>query len=197
MPGPVGVTLDIGCGEGRLSRDLMRLGYNVIAMDASLALARATATGQERPSAVLAADAAALPLKSASIDTAVAFMSPQDIDHFELAIAEAARALRVGGRLVMAFVHPLNSAGKFTPSDGAPRFMISDSYFERRRLADWVERDGFTMTFHSEHRPLQAYTDAVTDAGLLIERIVEVADPDPEDKWHRMPLFLHLLAVKP
>ena len=53
------------------------------------------------------------------------------------------------------------------------------------------------MTFHSEHRPLQAYTDAIADAGLLIERVAEVPDPDPSQKWHRLPLFLHLRAVKP
>ena len=52
------------------------------------------------------------------------------------------------------------------------------------------------MTFHSEHRPLHDYTDALADAGFLIERIREVGDPDPADKWHRVPLFLHLRAVR-
>ena len=42
------------------------------------------------------------------------------------------------------------------------------------------------MTFHCEHRPLQAYSDALANAGFLIERIREVGDPSPDDKWHRI-----------
>jgi hypothetical protein len=41
---------------------------------------------------------------------------------------------------------------------------------------------------------LHDYTDALGDAGLVIERLREVTDPDPDDKWHRIPLFLHLRA---
>jgi len=197
VPAASGVTLDIGCGEGRLSRDLTALGHTVVGLDASFSLASAAAHHPDLATQALVADAAALPMRPSVIDAAVAFMSPQDIDEFETAIAEAARVLRPRGRLVLALVHPLNSAGKFTDVDGRTRFVISDSYFERRRLADDVNRDGLAMTFHSEHRPLQAYTDAIADAGLLIERVVEVREPDPSDKWHRVPLFLHLRAVKP
>jgi hypothetical protein len=52
------------------------------------------------------------------------------------------------------------------------------------------------MTFHSEHRPLEAYSAALSDAGFLIERITEPTDPDPSRPWHRMPMFLHIRAVK-
>jgi hypothetical protein len=52
------------------------------------------------------------------------------------------------------------------------------------------------MTFHSAHRPLNDYTDALAEAGFLIERIREVGSPDPEDEWHRIPLFLHVRAVR-
>ena len=52
------------------------------------------------------------------------------------------------------------------------------------------------MTFHSWHRPLQAYTEALADAGFLIERIREVGDPGPADKWHKIPLFLHIRALR-
>ena len=51
------------------------------------------------------------------------------------------------------------------------------------------------MTFHSEHRPLQAYADALADCGFLIERSREVGERDPADKWSRIPLFLHVRAV--
>ena len=52
------------------------------------------------------------------------------------------------------------------------------------------------MTFHTEHRPLRDYTDALADAGFLIEGLREVGEPDPLDKWHRIPLFLHIRAIR-
>jgi hypothetical protein len=52
------------------------------------------------------------------------------------------------------------------------------------------------QTFHSEHRPLHDYVDALADAGFLVERLREVGEPDPESKWYRIPLFLHILAVR-
>jgi hypothetical protein len=52
------------------------------------------------------------------------------------------------------------------------------------------------MTFHSQHRPLQVCTEALADAGFLTERIREVGDPSPADKWHMIPLFLHIRALR-
>jgi len=63
-------------------------------------------------------------------------------------------------------------------------------------LADTCERDGYTMTFRSRHRPLQAYTDALADAGFLIERIRRGGQPQPGGKRHRIPLFLHVRALR-
>jgi SAM-dependent methyltransferase len=126
-------------------------------------------------------------------------MSLQDVDAMEAALAEAARVLVPGGRLVMAITHQANTAGHFGPpaDDGAmPPFVIERSWFERTALADTCEHDGLVMTFHSEHRPLHDYVDALADAGFVIERLREVGDPDPDDKWHRIPLFLHLRAVR-
>jgi hypothetical protein len=55
------------------------------------------------------------------------------------------------------------------------------------------------MTFTSQHRPLQTYADALSEAGLLIERLAEIPDmtDPPGDRWRRLPLFLHLRALKP
>jgi hypothetical protein len=50
------------------------------------------------------------------------------------------------------------------------------------------------MTFHSAHRPLDAYSRALERSGFLIEAIREVTVDDPEDRWKRIPLFLHLRA---
>jgi hypothetical protein len=58
------------------------------------------------------------------------------------------------------------------------------------------------MTFVSAHRPLSTYIDALTAAGFLIERLSEPPVPEhattrlPRSRWTRVPLFLHLRAVK-
>ena len=161
-------------------------------------MARAAATHPNSKGAVLLGDAAALPLQDGIADCAVAFMSLQDIDRMEAAVREVARVLAAGCRFVLAITHPLNTAGHFSPGpdDRSRPYVIEDSWFERRSLADTCERDGFTMTFHTEHRPLGDYTDALADAGFLIERVREVSEPEPADKWHRIPLFLHIRAIR-
>ena len=70
--------------------------------------------------------------------------------------------------------------------------------------ADWVVRpSGIQLTFHSEHRPIEAYSRALEAAGLLIEAIRETGrrtgspDAPGHRRWQRIPLFLHLRAVKP
>ncbi len=161
-------------------------------------MARAAATHADAGGPVVVGDAACLPTPDGVADCVVAFMSLQDIDAMGRAIAEARRVLTVGGHLVVAITHQANTAGHFAeaPDGEVPPFVIEGSWFERRALADTCERDGLSMTFHSEHRPLNDYADALADAGFLIERIREVGSPDPEDKWHRIPLFLHWRAVR-
>ncbi len=127
VPPPGRLTLDIGCGEGRLTRDLSRLGHRVLAIDASPTMVAAAASVPGAAGWVAAGDAAALPVADAAADCAVAFMSLQDIDHMEQAVAEAARALVPGGRLVIAVTHPANTAGKFAPGpDEAARPFVID-----------------------------------------------------------------------
>ena len=77
-------------------------------------------------------------MADAAVDCAVAFMSLQDIDDMEQAVAEAARVLVPGGRLVIAVIHPANKAGKFAPGpdEAARPFVIDGSWFERRAVAD-------------------------------------------------------------
>jgi SAM-dependent methyltransferase len=198
VPAPGRLTLDIGCGEGRLGRDLAREGHRVVSLDASPTMAMAAAAHPESGGPILLADASSLPLPDGVADCVVAFMCLQDVDAMEAAVAETARVLVPGGHLVMAITHPANTAGRFVPgpAEGPPRFVIEGSWFERTAIAETCERDGFTMTFHSEHRPLHDYTDALAEAGYLIARIREVGDPNPDSPWSRMPLFLHLRAVR-
>jgi SAM-dependent methyltransferase len=203
VPAPSGRTLDVGCGEGRLARDLAALGHDVVGVDASptlLAAAREASPDLE----FHLADAASLPIPDGAFGLVVAFMSLQDVDNLDATIHEAARVLAPGGRLCVAIVHPLNSAGVFADDDvGDSPFLIHGSYLDASPYTEEVERDGYTMHFESVHRPLQAYTEALTVAGLLIEQLREprlpghAAASERSERWRRIPLFLHLRALKP
>ncbi len=41
-----------------------------------------------------------------------------------------------------------------------------------------------------------ASTEALAEAGFVIERLREVTEPDPSDKRYRIPLFLHVCASR-
>jgi SAM-dependent methyltransferase len=142
------------------------------------------------------ADVSSLPLRSGIADVAIAFMSFQDVDDMPAAVAEAARVLHPGGRFLMAIVHPINSGGEFEPgADEMERpFVMKESYFTHRRYVDDVDRDGRTMRFSSEHRPIESYSRALEAAGFVIEALREIGDI--EGKWTRMPLFLDVAAVR-
>jgi SAM-dependent methyltransferase len=194
-------TLDLGCGEGRLSRDLKALGHDVVGVDVSPTMLDAAQLADPDIETYLA-DAAALPFAGAAFDCVVAFMSLQDVDDLRSAILEVGRVLEPGGRFCLAVVHPVNSAGGFEGTAADSAFVINGSYLQESFYEDNLIRDGLEMTFVSAHRPLHAYTDAMNQAGLLIERLNEPAAPEhavtsPQSRrWQRLPLFLHIRAVK-
>jgi SAM-dependent methyltransferase len=194
-------TLDLGCGEGRLSRDLKALGHDVVGVDVSATMLDAAQLADPEIETYLA-DAAALPFAEATFDCVVAFMSLQDVDDLRGAIREVGRVLEPGGRACFAIVHPVNSAGEFEGNAADSPFVISGSYLHESFYEDNLVRDGLEMTFVSAHRPLHAYTDAMNRAGLLIERLNEPAAPEhavtrPQSRrWQRLPLFLHIRAIR-
>jgi SAM-dependent methyltransferase len=203
-PEPGASTLDLACGEGRLTRLLAGHGHRVAGVDAAPTMARLAAAHEQAASPVINGDATALPFGDGVFGLVVAYMCLHDIDAMPEAVAEAARVLRPGGKLCVAIPHPVHSAGEFERRDGEARFVISGSYLDPAPT-DWAaERGGVRLTFHSEHRPLQAYSLALERAGLLIEAIREIRVPDElvdgdpaKRRWQRIPLFLHLRAIKP
>src|SRR5438270_281522 len=76
VPAPGRRTLDLGCGEGRLSRDLKRLGHDVVGIDGSATML-AAANAADPAIETHLANAAALPFDDQAFDLVVAFMSLQ------------------------------------------------------------------------------------------------------------------------
>jgi SAM-dependent methyltransferase len=183
-------TLDLACGEGRLSRVLAERGHALVGVEGSPALAaaaREAAPGIE----VLDGDAAAIPLEDAAVDLVVCSMALLNFDDMGLAVREVARVLEPGGRFCFSTVHPMTSL-----KDG-------DDYFAERTYEETRTRAGITMTFTDRHRPLGAYAAALEGAGLLLQAVREPV-PDAEhvarepyvERWTREPVFLLGRAVK-
>jgi SAM-dependent methyltransferase len=194
VPAPGRLTLDLGCGEGRLTRDLAKRGHRVVGFDTSApAIAAARASSPELE--FVEADAANLPLDDEAADLAIAFMSLQDIDDMAGAVREAGRVLEPGGSFVIAVVHPLNSAHRLDREHPERPLELVDSYFDQRHYSWSLERDGLAITLESIHWTLEDYFDAVLEAGFRITALREIGDPG-HTRWSRYPLFLHLLAAK-
>ena len=181
------LTLDIGCGEGRVGRWLANAGHRVWGIDSSPTLtAHALQAGGYE--VVVCGTATELPWPDGCADLAVAFMSLHDMPDPSAAITEVARALEPGGVLCIAIVHPLNR-----PAEGLRE------YFTERRSCSSVSRGGLTMTLEVIDRPLRSYTQALAAAGLVIEELrepranVEAVARAPElAPAARQPFFLHL-----
>jgi SAM-dependent methyltransferase len=197
VPPPGRLTVDVGCGEGRLSRDLKALGHKMVAVDL-LATMVEHARAADPELDVRRADAADLPLEDGAADLVISFMSLMNTDRLEEAVAEAARVLEPRGCYCIAIVHPFGTAGAFASWEDDAPFVIEGSYFERTQKEVPVERDGFEMTFLDAHRPLEDYFRALESAGLAVEALREVLDTSdpPASRWRRMPCFLNLRARK-
>jgi ubiquinone/menaquinone biosynthesis C-methylase UbiE len=148
LPEPGDLTLDVGCGEGRLARELIGRGHSVVGIESSPALAQAARDG-DPGFEVHEADAIRMPVPDDSADLAVASLSLMNLDDPAAAVAEIARVLTPGSYLCASLLHPLNSWGD-------ARERGAGSYFETARYAEELERDGARMTFHDTHRPLIA-----------------------------------------
>jgi SAM-dependent methyltransferase len=202
LPAPGRATLDVACGEGRLTRHLRSLGHRIAGIDASPTMVT-FAAGHPGAAPAMLADTTRLPFRDRAFDLAIAYMCLHDIDDMPHAVSEIARVLARSGHLCAAIPHPINTAGSFDGRDPGAPFVISASYMHAAPLRMTSERGGVRLTFHSEHRPLESYTRALEASGLLIEAIREVTTPDhltrrdpAASRWQRVPLFLHLRAIK-
>jgi SAM-dependent methyltransferase len=202
VPAPGRRTLELGCGEGRVTRDLTQRGHQVVALDISTTLVTAASAADPFGVYVLG-DAAALPFADGSFDLVVAYNSLMDVDDMPAAVSEASRVLEPGGRLSVCVTHPTADAGKFESKDPEAPFVIPGSYLGRHRIEEPFERDGLQITFIGWRYSLEEYARALEDGGLLIERLREPPAPPALaarpgfERWQRLPNFLHLRAVKP
>jgi SAM-dependent methyltransferase len=171
--------LDIGCGDGQISRLAASLGIpRVVGVDPTwnqITVAAARAAGP----VYLRSGAAALPFGDATFDSVVACLVFEHIRDVDSAIAEVARVLRIGGRFCFFLNHPLLQ----TPGSGWIDDQILDPpeqywrigpYLVEEESIEEVEKDVFIPFIH---RPLSRYLNTLSRHGLFLDLMEEPAPP--------------------
>ena len=193
-----GKALDVGCGEGRIARELTACGFQVTAVDPVSRLVRAAIDVQSARNYAVAS-ATELPFDNAQFDLVVAYNVLMDVEDVPTALKEFRRVIRPTGQLIISIVHPFVDHGRFTSKELNSPFILEGTYFGRQRFEGVEKRDGLRMHFAGWSQPLEAYGMALEEAGLAITSLREPV-PDVDDGWNhiapwtRMPLFLWLKA---
>ena len=152
---------------------------------------------------------AALPgLRAGSFDGVTFLLSLQDMDPLGPVLAAAAWALRPGGRVAILLTHPAfrvpRQSGWGWDEGRRLQYRRVDRYLTPLPVPMQPLEGRPDAATRSFHRPLSAYVNALADAGLLVERMVELpghkavapADraPAADRARQEIPLFLALRA---
>lgn len=186
--------LDLGCGNGYISRRLAKGGARVTAIDSSPRMIRNARAHDPRNSLgvrYILADAGRLRgVPGERFDLVFANMSLMDIEDAEGAIREAARVLKEGGRFVASISHPCfdimsNSSwvAEKAPSEPVRVFRKVTGY--RKQFSQdvkWNVGDGRKKSTRGFHRPLSWYARTLSGNGLAITRLEE---PEPTSEFIR------------
>jgi SAM-dependent methyltransferase len=196
LPPPGALTVEVGCGEGRIARELRGLGHRVVALELAPGLL-AAARRADPVVSYLRGDVERLPLRRGVADLVVAYNVLMDVADMPAALAEIARVLDAEGTAVVSIVHPLADHGRFTGREPDAPFVIEGSWHDRGHFTATEARDGMQMHFAGWRRTLGDHVAAAREAGLAVVDLVEPC-PDPADRrygdgrWDRIPLFCWL-----
>lgn len=197
--------LDVGCGEGYMTRELVRRGashgHGIDRASALIAAARRV----EMPDVSFdEADVADLPFAPSSFDLVLANHLMNDLEDIEGPLSEITRVLRPGGRFIALMLHPC-FYGHQAEQTAIGQPLAATEYFSHRVIEQPFHVDGMTSPAAAAAwvRPLEAYTKSLAGNGLYITGMTE---PHPSNKllasseWWRKnflrPLLMLITAQK-
>jgi SAM-dependent methyltransferase len=185
--------LDAGCGPGLLASELVAAGATVTAFDASPRLVTLAGERLDGRADVRVWDLGSplTWLPDGSVDVAVLALVIHHLARRDVALAELFRVLRPGGALVVSTTHPT-----------ADWLRLGGSYFDVAEVTETWHGD-WPVTFWRQ--PLSAWCDEFSEAGFLIERLVEhqpaatMLDtyPDAHEQLSTSPAFIAFRLLKP
>ena len=187
--------LDAACGPGLYLRELLERGAEVTAFDASpvmVSLARQQTAGRVRIDQ--AALGEPLPYPDNAFDLIICALAIHYASDRAAAFAEFCRVLRPGGAAVVSTQHPVMDW-----------LRKGGSYFQTTLETDIWRTPSGDRPVHFWREPLSALCTAATNAGFLIEELIEPVPAEtmreryPEDyeKLSKEPGFLILRLLKP
>jgi SAM-dependent methyltransferase len=209
--------IDLGCGEGRNTREFARRGARLTGVDVSRKMiAAAVAAEAQEPlgisyHAVSFSDLSAFP--AGSFDLAVSTMALMDGPDFEGAARAAHRVLRPGGGLYFSVLHPcfVTPAQKWIRNEAGEEigfqvgeYFSDDIHIDRWRFSAAPEETGDLFAMPRFPHRLETYVNGLIGVGF---RILKIQEPRPTDAMaaahpgfarlrRHMPLFLYFAAEK-
>ena len=179
--------LDLGCGEGRVMRELTMTGASPIGVEMNLDLARLAV---EAGPVV----AGSLPdlgfLRDESVDGAICVLVLEHIEDHGMLLSEVARVVKSGGVFALLMNHPFWTAPGSSPISDADGEVLwrPGSYFDRGSTLEPAGED--RIEFH--HRTTGDLLETAASVGWSLERMIEAPHHELVDQAG----ILRLLACR-
>lgn len=162
--------LELGCGSASCSAWLAGDGVGFVT---GFDISRQMLAHADGTTPLVQADVQALPYRDGSFDVVFsAFGALPFVPDVTPVLAEIARLLRPGGRLVFSVTHPM----RWIFPDDPTAFEAQISYFEREYVE--TDEDG-TVTYAEFHRTIGDWVRALVASGF---RLLDIVEPEwPEE----------------
>ena len=174
--------LDVGCGSGSLTSEMLERGATVTGIDASMAMVDLAKQRVGGGVDLLRADLTdPLPFEDETFDDVVASLVLHYLEDWDPALTEIRRVLRTRGRLFVSIDHPIVG---YTIKEPRPNYFANTSYeFE------W-EFGGQRVPMRFWRKSLQSMLDAFASADFHVTSITE-PQPLPEARELHPEGFAH------
>lgn len=198
--------LDLGCGQGYLSKALTSDGATTVGIDASTALIEIANKRYKgtNTSFVVGNIEKQFPFQDNYFDIVVSNMVLMDIENPKQTMQEVVRTTKEGGLFVFSILHPLFTGGNIHKPikdfvlHRRPSFLLRD--YKKQKQTSWniLGTTKITTVFH---RPMEYYLSLLIEQNISISKIEELTLPEihNESGFNRMlqeiPIFLVLGGI--